>query len=91
MVLESLDALFGMGIPLPAEAVAMHLEAMEGVFSRWAGVGRGWGVRLRPPGAGANAKMLTWCCRLAFLGARPRFASHGGVVRVCSPRPRWAA
>ncbi|KIY93014.1 hypothetical protein MNEG_14949 [Monoraphidium neglectum] len=33
MVLESLDALFGMGIPLPAEAVAMHLEALEGVFA----------------------------------------------------------
>jgi hypothetical protein len=35
MVLESLDALFGMGIPLPAEAVAMHLEALEGVFAGW--------------------------------------------------------
>ena len=33
MVLESLDALFGFGIPLPAEAVAAHLEAMEGVFA----------------------------------------------------------
>lgn len=33
MVLESLDALFGFGIPLPAEAVAVHLEAMEGVFA----------------------------------------------------------
>ena len=37
MVLESLDALFGFGIPLPAEAVAMHLEALEGVFAGWAG------------------------------------------------------
>jgi hypothetical protein len=37
MVLESLDALFGMNIPLPAESVAMHLEAMEGVFARWGG------------------------------------------------------
>lgn len=34
MVLESLDALFGFNIPLPAEAVAAHLEAMEGVFAR---------------------------------------------------------
>jgi hypothetical protein len=62
MVLESLDALFGMGIPLPAEAVAMHLEAMEGVFSRW-GSGAGLGLmecaplrfqRCRAPGGRAR-------------------------------------
>ena len=35
IVLESLDALFGLGLPLPAEVVAMHMEGVDGVLHRY--------------------------------------------------------
>ncbi|KAI8470006.1 MAG: hypothetical protein J3K34DRAFT_521690 [Monoraphidium minutum] len=52
MVLDSLDALFGMGIPLPAESVAMHLEALDGVFASYLKLVRqrlGSWQRMMPP------------------------------------------
>jgi hypothetical protein len=34
-VTESLDALFDLGLPLPLEVVALHMEGVDGVMQRY--------------------------------------------------------
>jgi hypothetical protein len=35
MVVDSLDALFDLGLPLPVEVLALHMEGMDGVMQRY--------------------------------------------------------
>jgi hypothetical protein len=34
IVMESLDALFDLGLPLPASIVGMHMEGIDGMMQR---------------------------------------------------------